>query len=664
MKPTPLFLMALGGPVLLAVGRLVPGAESLAVIGAWIGLVMGPGTALALTAAPGESTWLTLARAAFLGPLFGGAVGVALLLAGLPVSAAAWITLGLGSLMGMVAGSRTGGSRGWDSTWEKRLVFWMITLALLVLVPFVLREWVRVRSDAVFHSAVALEIAARGLPPQDPYFADLPLNYTWFYQALVALWATVAGTAPWNTAGLLNAGWLAGLAAAVFAFSRRTGRSEGQSFFAALFVPLGLSAVFALWLPLKFVRGLVGETGGWEHVTHLLGLTPFTWDRLHQVQSTWESPPPLVNKYLLMTAWGGAVTSLAWLLEAIAALAAAPLRQSAPRMSGLLLAAAAYGAWVLHPAMGLYVSVGGVLAVLTLLLWPGDLPRSLALRVAGFFVLGSAPAWMLIVVSAARAEGGVPLGVDPHAVRGVLVGCTAALLLGIPGLRRLPAGAGATLVRILAFAFVLASVVVVLPPPNTIDKAAFVAYLVPAMAAGWFLGSLWESDRRRGLLTAVMAVILVPVNLLFVLVLLVEPGEPSPGPAERDLYRWIGAHTNSRTVVLDTAERDDILLRVPRRQYWGREPYARQWGYPVDEMDKRRSVRDAWVSPELATVVSPADRRRACDTLLDFARDTGDSVLLVLRPGDFPEGLPPDPGDYGFTRRWENAAATVYSLTP
>ena len=76
----------------------------------------------------------------------------------------------------------------------------------------------------------------------------------------------------------------------------------------------------------------------------------------------------------------------------------------------------------------------------------------------------------------------------------------------------------------------------------------------------------------------------------------------------------------------------DVLVSVPRRQYWGREAYAEQWGYDAAEMNRRRALRDRLVGPEATTT--------ADETSPDLAplRAMGAPVYLIVRAEDVGAG--------------------------
>src|SRR6185295_14484989 len=60
-------------------------------------------------------------------------------------------------------------------------------LALLIAVIPLTVPYVRMWSDAWFHSAAIIEVGMHGVPPQDPNFAGIPLYYFWFFHLTLAL---------------------------------------------------------------------------------------------------------------------------------------------------------------------------------------------------------------------------------------------------------------------------------------------------------------------------------------------------------------------------------------------------------------------------------------------------------------------------------------------
>lgn len=614
---------------------LVPSFAPVALWGGWVAICFAPGLAVSHFLASVESWPRRTARALFLSPLLSGVLATAFMALGFHARDAGLLVATVGTISAVAALLGPASVPRAASRWDRRLGLLMVGLAVLVLFPHAVREWARWRSDAWFHSAVVAEIAARGVPPGDPYFAGLDLNYLWFYHALLAAWSALCGVEPWNLGGAINAGWLASLAGGVYGLSRRLGRRQRESFFAAAFAAFGLQAAFWLWIPLKVARGLFGETGGPEHLGHLLGLAPFTYDAVCRAALSFGGPPPAINKFWTMSAFGGGVLAVPWLLDGVLA-GARQARFSRDRTIGraglLAVAASSFGAWILHPSAGLLAAVALTLAGAWLLVAPRGVPRRAVAAVGAAFGLGSAAAAPWILASAGRAETAFPLGFEPAVLVAAVTASFAAILFALPVLRFRRAGSIGGAGGVLLGATAAASLIVILPPPNTIDKMPFFFFLPFAVPAGWTLAA-WVRRWTRRRAWAACLLVFAPVHVVFLAGILFGRGDPAPSAAERDLYREIAARTPRDAVVLDTAERDDVLVRVPRRQYWGREPYAEQWGYPADEMARRRLVRDT-----LNRAGSDEPRwdrvERALAELDAFAGDGIGPLYVVWRPAD------------------------------
>jgi len=65
---------------------------------------------------------------------------------------------------------------------------------------------------------------------------------------------------------------------------------------------------------------------------------------------------------------------------------------------------------------------------------------------------------------------------------------------------------------------------------------------------------------------------------------------------ERAVYAWVERNTPDDAVFIEANDTVRIPVLASRDLYWGTETYARNWGYPKDEMIMRKRVRDAFFS--------------------------------------------------------------------
>jgi len=180
-----------------------------------------------------------------------------------------------------------------------------------------------------------------------------------------------------------------------------------------------------------------------------------------------------------------------------------------------------------------------------------------------------------------------------------------------------------------------------LPGPNQLDKTSFVCFVPLALAGGFGVPLLWNAWRGRTalrtLLGAFLFMFLVPENALIFSAFVVDSRPPVVTAGEQALYAWIGSETPRDAVFLDSADRPDVLVRGPRRQYWGTQAYAMLWDYSGDEMARRRGLRDSVYAGSL-DAEQLADLSRLDAPVFVIAREgdvPGIGERLLTRPGLF-----------------------------
>jgi hypothetical protein len=506
-----------------------------------------------------------------------------------------------------------------------------LVLTGVALLPALLHPWLRTRADSWFHAAVVAEIERAGVPPQDPYFAGLPLQYMWFFHAMLALVRRVLPIDVFDLMLLVNALALVMLlwAAADLAawLARRNGLDPRRAATTAAYVvPLGLGVLFWIFLPIRALKSLAGRSGGADQLAEAFRWRPLDITTVRAFLSDFGSVPFFLNKFLVGTAYGLALAAFVIYLGAVVRYA------EQPRVRPLLVAAPAlFLALMFHPVVGFTtVAISGLTGVVLLALGPGR--GGLALRaVFGWGaavavpVLAAAP--YLIGVTKGKPGGQlVPVHFDWVNVVGLLIGCAFVLLAGAGLVRRFwrESTAWGRLLAVWIVATLLFASFVRLPGPNTTDKFTYLLYLPLSIVAGVTLSARWRG--RRGALMALL--ILGPANLLAWASYLGEP-DYSVRPREVvEAYDWLRANTPRDAVIIDSRDRCDVLVSVPRRQYWGREAYAEQWGYDAGEMDRRRALRDRLLGP-----AGPADVPGASPHLAPL-RALGAPVYVIVRAED------------------------------
>jgi hypothetical protein len=167
-----------------------------------------------------------------------------------------------------------------------------------------------------------------------------------------------------------------------------------------------------------------------------------------------------------------------------------------------------------------------------------------------------------------------------------------------------------------------------LPGANQIDKTTLVAFVPLALAGGFGVPLVWQtlrgSRRLRALFIVGMGLFLIPENAISLAVYAVDSKAPVISEEEAAMFDWIGEESPADAVFIDSADRADVLVRGPRRQYWGIPSYASQWGYALDEMARRRALRDSVYEGTLSL------------EQLDALRALHAPVYVVAREADLP----------------------------
>ena len=147
-----------------------------------------------------------------------------------------------------------------------------------------------------------------------------------------------------------------------------------------------------------------------------------------------------------------------------------------------------------------------------------------------------------------------------------------------------------------------------------------------AHAAAPVGGTIWTRPFKVlfALFVLGMALFLIPENAISLVVFAVDSKAPVLSGQEEALFDWAGEETPSDAVFIDSADRVEMLVRGPRRQYWGNSGYAYQWGYPAEAMERRRALRDAVYEGTLTA------------EQLDDLRALGAPVFVIGRESDHP----------------------------
>ncbi len=536
-----------------------------------------------------------------------------------------------------------GEERGERATWIAAIA-WTALMAILLLANRNLLP----RSDGWFHAAVTDQIARRGLPPEDPFFAGLRLLYFWGAHVWAGLWVGLRpGLGVWTPLVALN---LSGALAAVLGvclLARRLGAGTGGIVASALVATFGYAPFAWVWVAL---RAIGGEVRGLAEIERLMtgGVTPAL-----QSMSTGLLHFSMVffgGKFLVLTPFALGLGLFAAFLIALLDLTTRPSGRAAIALSlltaaslflhtfvGICCVALSGGAWIwlgARAALGkdgsarrvllpLLLATAGAVAVLapylaTILEGKGN-------QLASGFTLKAIATWLW---------GGalvVPAGIVYLARRG----CT---------------DARARTLLVLA-ALLSAAALAVAPSDNNQSKFMNLLFLLLAAPAGpaWieWLGRL-KSPIRTVAYAAFTAAV-GPTVALCLWAYAGERGQTAEGwayatPLDAQAFTWARENTPQDAIFVEPEGGRLAPVRAGRSVLWGGEIWARKWGYPEDALDLRRRAASELSSGTTTT----AEVRR-------FLAALGREVVVVWwrrRVPDAPESGAPARQD-GFPRSTE-----------
>ncbi|MBI5837806.1 MAG: hypothetical protein HZB25_11210 [Candidatus Eisenbacteria bacterium] len=520
------------------------------------------------------------------------ALGVSVLplrLAGLDSLQAGLVALGAWGVVAAWRGRELPGGFGAEETQALWRCAWLLPL---VLVPPLLNPHLLERSDAWFHAAVTFQVRDLALPPQDPYYAGLPLQYFWFFHVVLATYDSVARVGPFAAMWLFNSAYFALALAGAYLLARRVGLSHAAALWAPGLAALGANAAGWGWVLVHAWKSPTGWAGLGAHLPdYVLNLVQWRYSSAALAYS--------LDKYQVGTAFSWGMTVFLWW-----ALAAAETREE--RRPGTFLAAGALAAAALlvHTVAGFAVYVAGAVAtVLAFLSAPsrGSLVRSAALAlVMALGALAVMP--YLRAVTQAKSDGGLPeLLLNRGMVWTTLwvgVGVLSFAVAAAPAAWRAGGAARWTLLFV-ACGVTLGCVLRV----NSGNEGKFLHLaLLPAaaLAAGAARAAFVRLLPGRVARGVALALAYGPTQALVLGCVLLShgmaalrPDPPAPGPQELRLYEWVRRETPAEAVVLVAPGSLQALVRAERAQVWTRSAYAEQWKYPATAVASRRGAVEA-----------------------------------------------------------------------
>ena len=665
--------------MLVAVGGLVlPGLPG--TLGAYVWLGLFPGLAMARLLAPrgGPFTRWTLGLA--FSPLVTALAGWALLAAGLRLETAARVVGLAGWVLFASSEARSVAPRADEpdaAPITRFVVGWALACAAFVALPALLNPFVRVHSDAWVHASLVREIQHHGVPPQDPRFAGLPLNYVWMFNLFVALCCGLRGQDPFVFMSIFNVAGMVALIALAWQLAWTVWGSAREAQGTVMLLTLGLNAgAWMLW-PLRFLRALTGEVTGWpEMMRQIVVKNLASFEVLYFLQAPFAWMVNFWDKWTIGTSLGYAyVLMLTYLWAFVRWNASGSIRWLA--VAGL----SAAGTMFMHGVVGLSiipVSMGALALAAFLRMRASWLPEPRRLAAfAGATLLGAATA-VPYTQAISRGWAASRSGFQHHYLQpGWQMPWTIATALALPvlllpaALRRLQGERRDTAAWLAMFALgMLAfSLVVRLPDGNEVKFVFELFVPLTILSGAVFLPALdrWRERLKPPAFGALVAVLFVIPNGLFLYGLASEPlrrTDPAlnPRPGEEALYRWIRTSSPNDAVFTDHHARDLVMVKGERRLLAGAGFGPEKAGYPLAELLQRRRR-----MAELYTVdpAAPVHVDSLAGTMQPLA---GAPLFVLYRPEDWSGAEAPwgrlDADPARFHLAYDHDGYRVYDFRP
>ena len=573
----------------------VPSPAPLAALLLSLALGVAPGALVAPFLAPRAGAAGRALFALATAPFLAGGPAALLLALGLSPAAAARTVLVLIAVAALPAALATRADAGPEREREGA-VPWLAAALWTVLVGALLlgNPWLPPRSDGWFHAAVTLQVAERGVPPEDPYFAGLRLLYFWGYHAWAALWIGIApALTVWTPLIVLNLSGAAAVVLGVCLLARRLGAGSRGMWGAAAAATLGYAPLSWVWLVLP---ALVGDVVGWGEVERLvtMGVSPAL-----QTMGSWTLHSSMAffgDKFLVLTPFALGLAQFTLLLLTLLDFLAHPGRRE-----GLALGLAFGAALFLHSVVGWS---GALLAGgwWWWALWrsrrpaEGHLRRVLLPLIAVFAAVVVLLAPYLAVTTVGKQNTVAP-GFSWRALS----------TLPLSGLLVVPAGlawlwqardrvAGARDLLVFAILLTVAGLSLWLPGLNQ-SKFFNLLFLLLAAPAG--MAWMEVVSRRRGparrLIVAGLLIAVVPTVGTALWAFATERAQygetwEHPRAGELEGMRWARAHTARDAIFVDPDLALDAPVRAGRSVMTGGERWEQNWRYRTSALDQRRSA--------------------------------------------------------------------------
>lgn len=446
-------------------------------------------------------------------------------------------------------------------------------------------EWWRIYSDNWTHAMIVRAVVER-VPPIDPGFAGVRLQYAWIYHAFVASLNALTGADVYLLMSLIQA---AGLASVVLGAAAAIDDERDVPWTLVLLL-LGLNALFFVFTPLLVLRAFLGEVRGTAELARQFDLRPLQWDTTGVFLRSLSGQDFFLDKFMVVTPFGLSIAALvSWAAAFRRFLAGSQVREL------MLLALFTLAAGLMHPVTGVFLGASiGLAAALAFVLARAEAGR--IARAAGATIAGLVPVVLYtktVIGGAGGTHSELPFDLAPFKLLGYATCLALGLLFAAKPLAQARREPGA----IRGWALWVASGLVValvsrLPGPTaffTVDKLSYLVWIPLALTAGPAFAS-WMRARNTATRIALALLLFVPVNGLALASRVVDPHNSARMPFDLPGFVYLREKTPKDAVLLVQLGDWESAGFGERDQYTSRGHPAVQFGYDEKEIEAREDL--------------------------------------------------------------------------
>jgi hypothetical protein len=529
------------------------------------------------------------------------------------ILAVSYVLLAAALVSGRHARIKEGGARI-----PKAIFLVSISYAGLVLLSFLINDYLLIRSDSWYHAAVVSEVMTRGIPPREPLLADVSIKYMWFYHLFQALWIRFSGMTLFKAMGFFNIINAFLFPCLLARFAAYFTRKKYLIVLAALFAIAGLdSASWILW-PIVLFKAFIGEVTGMAEIRRIIEAVTLNGAEVIQflkpmgtIQVNWS------DKFLTITVFNYALNLFLTCL--ILVLDREFLKSSRSR-SGSLLFVIILGTFLFHVVTGatlLFILFGSTILTYVQFRFirreKYSISEDVAQLIPALIAVPIAAYYFMSLTSVSNSAGGNGLidNIFHIGFVSILTIVFPLIILFYPAraaLKKLFSGSdyiSKTMIGWILCLIILSVFVNI----GTVGEKKFIYFLFLVIGTPIYIQIVEKirtySGARKILLTAAILILfVVPPLLTFRGFMMDEPREKidtrryNISDEDRAYFEWMRENTPKNSVIIENNIYHLSPVYASRRNFYSWYGIIRVLDYSGPKMETYRSVQESLFNPE------------------------------------------------------------------